>query len=134
MFCRGRSRLLLREFSDDATAACPGGGDQIVDGIQQSSLGLLVIQNVTLCAAGANQIIYDVGYLDRFGGFVPIVPNAYSSDVFVLTGEAIGFRLEVRALVLERTYTRIKSTIAAVLHDQGRNVSLKNTFQCIFAH
>ena len=134
MVCRSRSRLLLSESSDDAATACPGGGDQIVDGIQQSSLGLLVIQNVTLCAAGANQIIYDIGYLDPLGDFVPIVLSAFSSDVLVTIGEAIGFRLEIREFVTERTYTSIKSLIAAVLHDQGRNVSPKHALKCSSAH
>jgi hypothetical protein len=115
--------LLLGDSVDDPSAACLGSGDRIFDGIQQSVLGVLIIENVTLCAAGENQVSYDVGYLDQRGVFVPLVTNAFSTDIFVLIGDAVGFRLVVQESVTERSYMLVKSKIAVVLHDQGRNVS-----------
>jgi hypothetical protein len=116
--------LLLSENHGGPSAVCPGGGDQIVDGIQQSTIGLLIIQNVTICTFGSNQVMYDIGFMDPFGAFVPIVTNAFSTEVFVIIGKAVGFRLVVRESAMERTYTIVKSRVAAVLHDQGRNVSI----------
>jgi hypothetical protein len=115
--------LLLGDSVDDPSAACLGSGDRIFDGIQQSVLGVLIIENVTLCAAGENQVSYDVGYLDQRGVFVPLVTNAFSTDIFVLFGDAVGFRLVVQESVTERSYMLVRSKIAVVLHDQGRNVS-----------
>ncbi len=115
--------MLLGDSVDDPSAACLGSGDRIFDGIQQSVLGVLIIENVTLCAAGENQVSYDVGYLDQRGVFVPLVTNAFSTDIFVLIGDAVGFRLVVQESVTERSYMLVKSKIAVVLHDQGRNVS-----------
>ena len=123
-FCRERSRFLLSENDGGRSAVCPGGGDQIVDGIQQSTVGLLIIQNVTLCTAGSSQVTYDIGFMDPYGVFVPIVKNAFTTEVFVITGDAIGFRLVVRESAVERTYTIVKSVVAVVLHDQGRNVRM----------
>ena len=122
-FCRGGSRLLLSESLDDASTACPGGGNKIVDGIPQSSQGLLIISNVTLCAAGSSIISYDIGFLDQYGVFVPIVIDAFSTEVIVLIGEAAGFRLVVRESQVERSYSIVKSQLAVIVHDQGRNVS-----------
>ena len=115
--------MLLGDSVDDPSAACLGSGDRIFDGIQQSVLGVLIIENVTLCAAGENQVSYDVGYLDQRGMFVPLVTNAFSTDIFVLIGDAVGFRLVAQESVTERSYMLVKSKIAVVLHDQGRNVS-----------
>ena len=122
-FCRGGSRLLLSESLDDASTACPGGGNKMVDGIPQSSQGLLIISNVTLCASGCSIISYDIGFLDQFGVFVPIVIDAFSTEVIVLIGEAAGFRLVVRESAVERSYSSIKSQLAVIVHDRGRNVS-----------
>ena len=124
LFCRERSRFLLSENDGGPSAVCPGGGDQIVDGIQQSTVGLLIIQNVTVCTFGSNQVTYDIGFMDPFGVFVPIVTNAFTTEVFVVIGDAVGFRLVVRESAVERTYTIVKSRVAVVLHDQGRNVSM----------
>ena len=56
--------------------------------------------------------------------FVPIVMNAFTTEVFVIIGDAVGFRLVVRESAVERTYTIVKSVVAVVLHDQGRNVRM----------
>ena len=95
----------------------------MVDGIPQSSQGLLIISNVTLCASGSSIISYDIGFLDQFGVFVPIVIDAFSTEVIVLIGEAAGFRLVVRESAVERSYSSIKSQLAVIVHDRGRNVS-----------
>lgn len=126
--------MLLGDSVDDPSAACVGDGDRIFDGIQQSTLGVLIIENVTLCAAGENQISYDVGYLDQRGVFFPLVRNAFSTDVYVLMGDAVGFRLIVRESVAERSYLPVKSKIAVVLHDQGRNVSLSFKVNLSMSH
>ena len=126
VFHRVRSRLLLSAPELDSSTACSGGGDRIFNAEQQSSSGALVIQNVTLCVAGDNEVSYDIGFLDQQGLFVPIVINAYSSDIRVLIGHVVGFRLVVQELSIERTYTRAKSRIDAVLHDQGLNVRFES--------
>ena len=116
--------MLLGENDGGTSSVCPGGGDRIVDGIQQSTIGLLIIQNVTVCTFGSNRVTYDIGFIDPFGVFVPIVTNAFTTEVFVVIGNAVGFRLVVRESAVERTYTIVKSRVAVVLHDQGRNVSV----------
>ena len=123
--------MLLGDSIDDPSTACLGSGDRIFDGVQQSILGVLIIENVTLCAAGENQITYDVGYLDQRGEFVPIVTNAFSTDIYVLIGDAVGFRLVVRESVTELSYLPVKSKIAVILHDQGRNVSFTHNHMCV---
>ncbi len=124
---RVRSRLLLMSGLElDSAAACPGGGDRIFNAVQQSYSGALFIQNVTLCVAGDNEISYDIGFLDPQGLFVPIVINAYSSEIRVLIGDVVGFRLVVQESSIERTYTRAKSRIDAVLHDKGLNVRFES--------
>ncbi len=115
--------MLLSEPTVDTSAACPGGGDQIVTCAPQTTLGVIIIQNVTVCVAGDNEIIYDIGFLDQSGAFVPLVMHAMSTDINVVIGTAVGFRLVLHNPVLERTYSRVASEIAAVLYDQGRNVS-----------
>jgi hypothetical protein len=124
MFCRVRSRLLLSALEPDSSTACPGGGDRIFNAVQQSSSGALVIQNVTLCVAGDNEISYDIGFLDEQGLFVPIVINAYSSEIRVLIGDANGFLFVAQELFIELTNTRAKSRFFVVTHDQGRNVRI----------
>jgi hypothetical protein len=115
--------VLLGDSVNHPSEACLGSGDRIFDGIQQSITGVLVIENVTVCAAGENQISYDVGYLDQRGMFVPLVTNAFSTNIYVLIGDAVGFQLVVRESFTERSYLPIRSKIAVILHDQGRNVS-----------
>jgi hypothetical protein len=123
LFIRIPARLLLSEAATNPSAACPGGGDQIVNCDPQSTLGILIIQNITLCAAGDNEIIYDIGFLDQLGVFVPLVMNAMSTEISVVIGGAVGFRLVLHDSVVEQTYSRVSSEIAVVTHDQGRNVS-----------
>jgi hypothetical protein len=126
VFHRVRSRLLLSARELDSSTTCPGGGDRIFNAVQQSSSGALVIQNVTLCVAGDNEVSYDIGFLDQQGMFVPIAINAYSSEIRVLIGAVSGFRLVVQESSIERTYTRAASRIDAVLHDQGLNVRFES--------
>ena len=49
--------------------------------------------------------------------------NAISTEISVVIGGAVGFRLVLHDSVVEQTYSRVSSEIAVVLHDQGRNVS-----------
>ncbi len=115
--------MLMSALELDPSAACPGGGDRIFDAFQQSTTGALIIQNVTLCVVGDNEIFYDIGFLDQQGAFIPLVTSALSSVIRVLIGEASGFRLSVQESSIETTYTRAKSIIVVILHDRGLNVS-----------
>jgi hypothetical protein len=124
IFCRVRSRLLMNALELDSSADCPGGGDRIFNAVQQTSSGALFIQNVTLCVAGDNEISYDIGFLDPQGRFLPIVINAYSSEIRVLIGDANGFLFVAQELSIELTNTRAKSRFFIVVHDQGRNVRI----------
>ena len=124
VFHRVRSRLLLSALELDSSTTCPGGGDRIFNAVQQSSSGALVIQNVTLCVAGENEVSYDIGFLEQQGMFVPIAINAYSSEIRVLIGDANGFLFVLQESSIELTNTRAKSRIFVVVHDQGRNVRI----------
>ena len=122
-FGSSASRLLLSEVDADPSASCPGGGDRIINCTSESTSGVVILQNITVCAAGRNEIIYDIGFLDQLGVFVPLVMNAISTEISVVIGGAVGFRLVLHDSVVEQAYSRVSSEIAVVLHDQGRNVS-----------
>ena len=117
---------------------CPGGGDQIINCAPQSTYGVVVIENVTLCLAGETEIIYDIGFMNN-GAFVLFAENVLQSDVSVVPGLPVGFRLDLQDSVAERSYSRILSKIVIVFQDQGRNVSMLHfvfdyiSHNCIFA-
>jgi hypothetical protein len=111
-------------LDQESSAPCPGGGDRIVNGTEQSSEGFIVLQNITVCAAGQNEVIYDIGSLDENGVFVPSTLAVYSVDMTVLSGAAVVFRLILRNATMQHTYSRISSAVGVSLQDQGRNVTI----------
>ena len=88
----------------------------------QSNSGIVILQNITVCAAGQNEIIYDIGFLDDKGTFVPAAIGVFSTDITVVTGSAAVFRLVLQNSSMQHTYSRISSVVGVVLQDQGRNV------------
>ncbi len=112
---------MLNNFEQDFSASCPGGGDQIISGSEQSSAGFILLQNVTVCAAGQNELIYDIGTMDGLGNFVPLVLKVYSADMIVVVGPAAVFRLILHNSTMQYTYTKIFA-VGVLLQDQGRNV------------
>jgi hypothetical protein len=113
---------LLNNFEQDVPASCPGGGDQIISGKEQSSAGFILLQNVTVCTAGQNELIYDIGTLNELGSFVPLVLGVYSANMVVVAGPAAVFRLILRNSAIQHTYSKIFA-VGVLLQDQGRNVS-----------
>jgi len=77
---------------------------------------------VTVCAAGRNEIIYDIGFLDDNGVFVPSAIGVFTADITVVSGSAAVFRLVLRNSAVQRTYSQVSSAVGVVLQDQGRNV------------
>ncbi len=135
---RSYSRLLL---SVDNAPSCPGGGDRYVNIVSGSQSNVITIDNVTVCASGENLIVYDIGTMDSQGLFSVLISSAYSTEIYVETGQAACFRLVMKYARLERSYTRIVSDIVVELFDLGRNVSLFSfilqhcgSFVCIFTH
>jgi hypothetical protein len=112
---------LLNDFEQDFSVPCPGGGDRIINGNEQSFAGFVLLQNITVCAAGQNELIYDIGTMNELGSFVPLVLAVYSADVFVVTGPAAVFRLILRNFTMQHTYSKIFA-VGVALQDQGRNV------------
>ena len=117
---RSNSRLLL---SVDNAPSCPEGGDRYVNSVSLSQSNVITIDNVTVCASGENLIVYDIGTMDSQGFFSVLVSSAYSTQIYVETGQAACFRLVMQYTRLERSYTRIVSDIVVELFDLGRNVS-----------
>ncbi len=89
----------------------------------QSSEGFIVLQNITVCAAGQNEVIYDIGNLDANGVFVPTSLAVFSVEMTVLTGPPVVFRLISRNASVQQTYSKISSAVGIALQDQGRNVT-----------
>jgi hypothetical protein len=112
----------LNSFDQKYSESCPGGGDRIVNGTVQSSEGFIALQNITVCTAGQNEVIYDIGTLNDIGEFVPSALAVYSVEMTVLTGSAVVFRLILRNATTQHTYSRISSAVGVILQDQGRNV------------
>ena len=116
----------------DTSASCPGGGDQIINCTAQSTSGGVLLPNVTVCAAGQNEVIYDIGFLDANGIFVASVVGVFSADITVVPGSAVVLRLVLRNSTVQRTYSQISSVVGVVLQDQGRNVTIIIFFEYAF--
>jgi hypothetical protein len=121
-FGSSASRLLLSEVDADPSASCPGGGDRIINCTTESTSGVVLLQNITVCAAGRNEIIYDIGFLDENGVFVPLAIGVFTTDITVAPGSAAVFRLVLRNSAVQRTYSQVSSAVGVELQDQGRNV------------
>ena len=107
-------------LSTEILQSCLEDSDQYVNATQ---LSVVTVDSVTVCAAGENSIVYDIGNFDANGLFVIIVPRAYSTQIFVQTGPIAAFRVVLQQARLERTYTKLRSDIAVEFFDAGRNVS-----------
>ena len=116
----------------DTSASCPGGGDQIINCTAQSTSGGVLLPNVTVCAAGQNEVIYDIGFLDANGLFVASAVGVFSADITVVPGSAVVLRLVLRNSTVQRTYSQISSVVGVVLQDQGRNVTIIIFFEYAF--
>ena len=107
-------------LSTETLQSCFGDSDQYINMTQSN---VITVDSVTVCAAGENSIVYDIGTLDSNGLFTVTAPMAYSTQVFVQTGPIAAFRLILQEARPERTYTKLRSNIAVEFFDAGRNVS-----------
>jgi hypothetical protein len=117
---------------------CLGAGEQIINGSVQSSSGVILLQNFTVCVAGLNEIVYDIGTLDTNGVFVPSVIGVYKMEITVVEGPAALIRMVLLKSTVQHTYSLISSALGVILQDQGQNVIvlfcvpfMDNLFLCI---
>jgi hypothetical protein len=109
---------LLQESTD----AC-STGDSVALFTASSSSSEVVVGGNTICSAGENEVVYDIGVVDPNGNFIPSVLNAHSQIITVQEGPPSCFQFVVANNRLERTLSAIRSSMYVQLMDSGRNVS-----------
>ena len=123
-FCR--SRRLLQESSD----SCSSGDTESIFSASNSSSGEVTIAGSTICGVGENEVIYDIGFVDSNGNFIPSVLNAHSQVVTVQAGPPSCFQLVAATTRPEQTLSLIRSSIFVQLMDAGRNVCFAPHVYC----
>ncbi len=117
---------MLQESSD----ACSLGDTVSLFSASNSSSGEITVAGSTVCGVGDNEVIYDIGFIDSNGDFIPSVLNAHSEVVTVQYGPPSCFQLVVAASQPEQTLSAIRSSIVVQLMDSGRNVRLDTRICC----
>ncbi len=106
--------------AEETSDSCPGGGSQYFQSPENT--GQVVVSNAVVCSAGSSTLVFDVGYIDPDGLFVPVSMSAMTAPIVVESGRSAAVRLFSANATRERTFARLATLLYVRFLDNGYNV------------